>query len=63
MRNVASWMAALAVAGIGCVAHADAVKFKNELADCAAVRINNISTEANVVLAHATVSLECAGPR
>lgn len=48
---------AILLAGAACAAHADQVKFENELSACASVSLNKVFTESNVVLATTAVKL------
>jgi hypothetical protein len=57
VSNTAHLVIAILLAVAAYVARADEVKFENDLAACATISVNKVSTESNVVLATTTVKL------
>jgi hypothetical protein len=57
VRKAAFWTIVLTLMGGHGFVHADEVRFKNELADCATIKLNTVSMTANIVLANTTVTL------
>ena len=47
----------LALFSAGCLARTDQVTIKNGLADCSTITLNNVTTDANIVLANTTIKL------